>query len=205
VSIHGRTWAEGFVTLVSDAVCGSCVSSSPLIVSPKIISERRATPKIRQPLESPHAFQPGGLVLELREKASRLLFAGLIDLWYRRQIRHGADQPFDQDAIAIDDRRYDLDASSSVLDCGRTAITSQEFRELWLSANFAAMHVGMVALAGGYSNHVDQLEKLANSQRRPTTEFVGTGINSQLDGAQPPVPGSPAHRGAALLLYLLGR
>ena len=39
----------------------------------------------------------------------------------------------------------------------------------------------------------------------PARKSLGPGINSQIDGARPPVPGPPANRGAALLLYLLGR
>jgi hypothetical protein len=43
------------------------------------------------------------------------------------------------------------------------------------------------------------------SNRRPAPQVIGPGINFQIDGARPSIPGPPAHRGAALLLYLLGR
>src|SRR5438132_10508665 len=39
--------------------------------------------------------------------------------------------------------------------------------------------------------------------RPPASDWPG--INSHIDGARPSIPGPPAHRGAALLLYLLGR
>src|SRR5437868_4097576 len=128
------------MSLVTAAVDGVCISPRPLIFAADIITEGRAVPEVGEPLQSAQALDRFRVLLEFLEESGAL--SGRHLLWHPRQVRHRIGQPFDKDAVTVDDGGDHLQGSPSIFGRRRTTEGGHEFRQFWLSVGGLAAHLG---------------------------------------------------------------